>query len=380
VAPQPRVPVLDLQPELAEVGPGLEEAFRRVVASGHFILGPEVEAFEREVAAYLGVKHAVGLNSGTDALVIGLRALGVGPGDEVVVPAFSFFATAEGVNVVGATPVFADIEPATFNLCPESLQKAIGPRTKAIIPVHLFGQAVDMDAVLELARGRGLSVLEDVAQAFGATWRGRKLGTLGAVGAFSFFPSKNLSCLGDGGLLATDDDRVADQARMLRAHGSRRKYFNEAIGYNSRLDTLQAAFLRVKLPLVDRWNEGRRAAAVRYRELLAGLPGVALPGERTEAGHVYHQFTVRIGGGGRDRVKEALAAAGIDTMVYYPRALHQLPVYTGVAPVLPHTEAATREVLSLPMWPRLEAPVQARVAQQLRLHLGTYPSPRGERG
>jgi len=365
VAANPRIPVLDLQPELAEVAPELEAAYRRVLASGQFILGPEVEAFEREVAVYLGVRHAIGLNSGTDALVIGLRALGVGPGDEVVVPAFSFFATAEGVSAVGAVPVFADIEPGPFNLDAGSLRAALSPRTRAVIPVHLFGQAADMDAVLEVARSRGIAVLEDVAQAFGATWRGRKLGTLGNAGAYSFFPSKNLSCMGDGGLLATDDDRVAEAARMLRAHGSKRKYFNEAIGYNSRLDALQAAFLRAKLPRVDEWNRLRRAVAGRYRELLARAPGLALPAERPGAEHVYHQFTVRVRGGRRDSVKEAMATAGIDTMVYYPKALHQLPVYTGSGQRLPASEAAAAEVLSLPMWPSLGETLQARIADQL---------------
>jgi dTDP-4-amino-4,6-dideoxygalactose transaminase len=345
----------------------LEAAFRRVVASGHFIMGPEVEAFEREVAAYLGVRHAMGVNSGTDAIVLALRALGIGPGDEVIVPSFTFFATAESVNAVGATPVFADIEPDTFNLSPASAAAAIGPRTRAIIPVHLFGHPADLDALGAVARDRNLVLVEDVAQAFGASWRGRKAGTVGAVGAYSFFPSKNLGCLGDGGLVATDDDKVADAVRMLRAHGSRRKYFNEQIGYNSRLDALQAAMLRAKLPRVDGWNEGRRQVAARYRELLAGVPGLVLPTVRPGAEHVYHQYTVRVTGGRRDALKAALEEVGIDTMVYYPKAMHQLPVYAGAAVSLPEVEAATREVLSLPMWPLLELETQERIAEQLRL-------------
>ena len=365
----PSIPVLDLAPELAEVATALEAAWRRVVASGHFIGGPEVEAFEGEAARFLGVKHAVGVNSGTDALVIALRALGVGPGDEVVTSPFTFFATAESVSAVGATPVFADIDPVTFNLDPELAARACGPRTRAILPVHLFGHAADVDALGALARERGLALLEDVAQAFGGSAGGRRLGTIGRVGAFSFFPSKNLGCLGDGGLVATDDDAIGDAARMLRSHGSRRKYFNEQIGYNSRLDALQAAVLRAKLPHVGAWNAGRREAAQRYRELLAGVPGIVLPVERAGVEHVYHQFTIRIGGGRRDALRDALAADGIGTMVYYPKALHQLPVYEKAGSGFPEAERATREVLSLPLWPRITPETQERVVRSLRAHL-----------
>lgn len=360
-----RIPVLDLAPELAEVGPELDAAYRRVVASGHFILGPEVEAFEREVAAYLGVKHAVGVNSGTDALVIALRALGIGPGDEVVTSPFTFFATPESVSVVGATPVFADVDPETFNLRPDLVARALTPRTRAILPVHLFGHAADLAPLRALAREKGLRLVEDVAQAFGASLDGRRLGTFGDAGAFSFFPSKNLGCLGDGGLIATDDAEVAAAARMLRAHGSIRKYENEQIGYNSRLDALQAAFLRAKLPRVDAWNAGRRAAAHRYRALLAGVPGLVLPVERPGAVHVYHQFTVRVLDGRRDALRAALAGAGVDTMVYYPKPAHRLPVYQGSGE-FPAAEAASAEVLSLPMWPAIPAGVQERVAGAIR--------------
>jgi dTDP-4-amino-4,6-dideoxygalactose transaminase len=360
-----RVPILDLAPELAEVGPELEAAFRRVLASGHFILGPEVEAFEREVAAYLGVKHAVGVNSGTDALVIALRALGIGAGDEVVTSPFTFFATPESVSAVGATPVFVDIDPETFNLRPDLVARALTARTKAILPVHLFGHAADLGPLRGLAREKGLRLVEDVAQAFGGTLGGQRLGTFGDVGAFSFFPSKNLGCLGDGGLVATNHDDVAAAARMLRAHGSRRKYENEQIGYNSRLDTLQAAFLRVKLPRVDSWNAGRRVAAGRYRALLADVPSIALPVERPSAVHVYHQFTIRVLGGDRDALKSALADAGVETMIYYPRPVHRLPVYQGCGE-FPAAEAASRQVLSLPMWPSITAELQERVAKAVR--------------
>ena len=360
------IPILDLGPEIAEISTELDGAWRRVVASGNFVLGPEVDAFEREVAGYLGVKHAVGVNSGTDALVLALRALGIGPGDEVVTTPFSFFATAESISAVGAVPVFADIDQETYSLRPDLAEQVIGPRTKALLPVHLFGHAAEMEALLRLASERGLSVVEDVAQAFGGAVLGRKLGTLGQVGAYSFFPSKNLGCLGDGGLVATNDDVIASAARMLRAHGSRQKYMNEVIGYNSRLDALQAAILRVKLPRVDEWNAARRDAARRYAELLSGIPGLVLPVERPGAVPVYHQYTVRILGGGRDRLRETLAGAGIGTMVYYPKALHELPVYAGAKQRFPEAERATREVLSLPIWPRIKPETQERVATAIR--------------
>ena len=364
------IPVLDLEPELSEVSAELDAAWRRVVASGHFILGPEVESLEGEMAAYLGVKHAVGVNSGTDALVIGLRALGIGPGDEVVTSPFTFFATSESIDAVGATPVFVDIDAETYALRPDLVAGAIGPRTRAIVPVHLFGHAADMEAILALARSGGLAVLEDVAQALGGSAGGRRLGSLGAAGAFSFFPSKNLGGLGDGGLVATDDGAVADRARMLRGHGSRRKYFNEVTGYNSRLDALQAAFLRAKLPRLDRWNDLRREAAARYRDMLAGIPGISLPVERPGVRHVYHQFTIRVRDGRRDALQASLAAAGIATMVYYPKALHELPVYAGRFGRFPEAEAATREVLSLPFWPRIPAATQERVAAAIRRFAG----------
>jgi dTDP-4-amino-4,6-dideoxygalactose transaminase len=364
-APAP-IPILDLAPELGEVASELDAAWRRVVASGQFILGPEVEALEREVASYLGVKHAVGVNSGTDALVIALRGLGVGPGDEVVTSPFTFFATSESIDAVGASPVFVDIDPESFALRPDLVERAVGPRTKAILPVHLFGHAADMGPILALARSAGLVVLEDVAQALGGSVNGRKLGALGAAGAFSFFPSKNLGGLGDGGLIGTDDAALADRVRMLRGHGSRRKYFNETTGYNSRLDALQAACLRVKLPRLDAWNGLRRAAASRYRDLLSGIPGISLPTERTGVCHVYHQFTIRVRDGRRDALQAALSAAGIGTMVYYPKALHQLPVYAGRFGAFPEAEAAAREVLSLPLWPRIEPSAQERVATEIR--------------
>ena len=358
---QVKIPIYDPTPEIEALWDEIQAAVRHVLKSGRFILGPEVEAFEREVAEYLGVKHAIGVNSGTDALVIALRALGVGPGDEVITTPFTFFATAEAISLVGAKPVFVDIDPKTFNINPELIPPAITPRTKAILPVHLYGQAADMDPILALAKEHGLKVLEDVAQAFGGEYRGRKLGTLGDAGAFSFFPTKNLGAYGDGGLVATNDGRVAELARMLRAHGAKKKYHNEVLGYNSRLDAIQAAILRVKLPHIDVWNEARRRVARTYNELLRDVPGVKAPYEAPYAKHVYHQYTVRIAEGRRDEGRQKLAEAGIGTMVYYPVPVHQLPVYDYPAGGFPEAERAAQEVLSLPMWPNLSLKIQQRL-------------------
>jgi dTDP-4-amino-4,6-dideoxygalactose transaminase len=357
--------MLDLGPQLAALGPELEAALRRVLRSGRYLLGPEIEAFERECAAYLGVRHAIGLASGTDALVIGLRALGIGPGDEVIVPSFTFFATAEAVSLLGAIPVFADLTPETFCIDPEGARAAIGPRTRAIVPVHLFGHPAEMDPLLALARERGLLLLEDAAQAIGATYRGRRCGGLGAAAVFSFYPSKNLGALGDGGLLATDDGEVAERARLLRNHGSPGGYRHERIGYCSRLDELQAAALRVKLPHLDAWNEARRRVADAYRAELHGVAGLALPREAPGCRHVYHVFTIRLPADRRDAVREALAKDGIASTVYYPEPIHRALPYAR-AQSLPETERAAREVLSLPIWPELDRGQVARVASGIK--------------
>jgi len=363
---QDRIPILDLHEEIQLLWGELNEAIQRVLRSGQFILGPEVRALEEEIAAWLGLPHAVGLNSGTDALVIGLHALGIKPGDEVITTPFTFVATPEAISQVGAMPVFVDIDPRTFNIDPRAIEAAVNRRTRAIIPVHLFGQAADMDAISALAAKHGLTVLEDVAQAFGGLWRGRKLGTLGDAGAFSFFPSKNLGAYGDAGLLATRDPQVAERAAMLRTHGSRKRYFNEVLGYNSRLDSMQAAILRVKLRHVDEWNEGRCRAAARYGSLLADLDGVEIPFVAPEAEPVYHQYTLRVAGGRRDAVHERLEAEGIGTMIYYPVPCHRLPIYAHLGLTFPEAERAAAEVLSLPIWPQIRPEVQERVAEAIR--------------
>lgn len=361
-----KIPLLDTQPEVEALWDELNAAIQSVLRSGQFIMGPEVKAFEQEVATYLGVKHAIAMNSGTDALVIGLRAMGIGPGDEVITTPFTFFATAEGVSMVGATPVFVDILPDTFNIDPSKIEAAITPRTKAIIPVHLFGQAADMDEIQAIAKKHGLKVLEDVAQAFSGEYQGKKLGAIGDAGAYSFFPTKNLGAYGDGGLLVTNDDALAEQAKMLRVHGAKKKYYNEVIGYNSRLDSLQAAILRVKLPYIEQWSEARKRVAENYRELFASVPGVVVPFEAEGRKHVYHQYTVRIPGGKRDAVQQKLDELGVSTMIYYPVSVHQLPVYAHQGVKMPVAEHASTEVLSLPIWPQMGREVQERVAEAMK--------------
>lgn len=388
-APDGFIPILDLGPQDRALRPALLAAFERVCASRQFILGEEVAAFEAEVAQYLGVAQAVGVNSGTDALVIALRALDVGPGDEVITTPFSFFATAEAISLVGATPVFADIEAESFNLDPRAVAACITPRTRALLPVHLFGRPAAMGALLALAERHGLAVLEDAAQAFGASYQppcvgcddqtcapatrtrlsGRYIGTLGALGAFSFYPSKNLGAYGDGGLIVTNDDRLAERCRKLRSHGARVAYQHEMLGYNSRLDALQAAFLRVKLPHVAEWNAARRRIAEAYNRAFAGLPGVVTP--TATAGHVFHQYTLRIQDGRRDAVRRRLTEQGVGTMVYYPTPIHQLPVYAGRFPPRPVSEAVAGEVLSLPIWPEMTERVQARVVNAVTRALAT---------
>ena len=360
-----KISMVDLAEQTDRLWPELEKAVHDVMRSGRFILGPNVEAFEREAASFLGTRFAVGVGSGTDALVLALRALGIGPGDEVIVPSFTFFATAESVSLVGATPVFADIEPTTFCIEPESVAKLLNLRTRAIVPVHLFGHPAEMDALCGLAQSRGVAVLEDAAQGFGAVYRGRKIGGLGNAAAFSFFPSKNLGAFGEGGLVATDDEALANSVRSLRAHGSRERYVHTEIGYNARLDEIQAAILRVKLPHVAEWNDQRRRVAATYDATLSGVKGVRAPRVAPGCAHVFHQYTVRVPAERRAGIQRALDAQGISTQIYYPIPNHALPMYAKEGRELPETDAAAREVLSLPIYPELSSADATEIAKRL---------------
>lgn len=359
------VPMLDLAAEYRDLEAELAAAVGKVIASGRFILGPEGEALEHEVAAYLGVRHAVAVASGTDALHLALRAAGIGPGDEVITPSFTFIAAAEAVSYVGARVVFVDIDPATYNLDPAACEAAIGPATRAVIAVHLFGQTADLSAIDAICRRRGLALIEDCAQAIGADFDGRRAGAWGALGCFSFYPTKNLGAYGDAGMVVTDDPKLAEVVRMLRHHGSRTTYRHEMIGYNSRLDELQAAILRVKLKHLDHWNAQRRERAALYRRLLAGSP-VGLPVEHGRGAHVYHQFTIRAPL--RDALREQLAARGVASAIYYPVPVHQQPVYAPEygSVTLPVSERAAREVLSLPIYPQLTESAVKDVCDALR--------------
>ena len=349
------VPLLDLTRQYEPLREEFRSAIDRVCDSQRFILGSEVEDFEREAGAMLSVAHAVGVTSGTDALLEALMALGVGPGDEVVMPTFTFFATAGVVARLGATPVFVDIDPVDFCIHPQELGERIGPRTRAVIPVHLFGQTADMGAVMEAAGS--VPVIEDCAQAWGADFYGRQVGSIGLMGAFSFFPSKNLGCFGDGGLITTADAGLDAKLRELRVHGQSGPYEHPTVGGNFRLDSIQAAILRVKLPHVPGWVEGRRANAERYRRLFeqSGLEGtVEMPSALPGRGHTFNQYVVRVPR--RDELRAFLAERGIGAAVYYPLPLHLQPCfeYLGYGEGdYPIAERASREVLALPVFPEL---------------------------
>ena len=353
------VPALDLKAQYRTIRDEIEPILRAVVESQYFILGPEVANFEAEVARYCGSPHTVGCASGSDALLLPLMAWEIGPGDEVVTTPYSFFATAGAVWRTGAKPVFVDIEPDTYNIDPAKLEAAITPRTKVVIPVHLYGQAAAMDAINAITRKHGLKVLEDAAQAIGATDNGRPVGTLGDAGAFSFYPSKNLGAFGDAGMVTANDEALAKSVARLRVHGMEPKYHHHEVGFNSRLDALQAAVLRVKLRHLDAWTAGRRAVAGRYRELFDqfGLTGaVTLPTERADAFHVYNQFVIRVPQNTRDALRAHLADRKVGTEIYYPIPLHLQTCFAslGHAPGdFPHAEAAARETIALPIYPEL---------------------------
>jgi dTDP-4-amino-4,6-dideoxygalactose transaminase len=338
-------------------------AVERVARQSAFTLGPEVQGFEEEFAAYCGSRHAIGLSSGTDALVLALRALDVGPGDEVVVPANSFIATAEAVTLVGARPRFADVDPETALLTADLIEPVLGPRTRCIMPVHLYGRTVDLQPILELSRKIGATVVEDACQAHGALLAGRRAGTVGVCGAFSFYPAKNLGAWGDGGALVTDDPAIADRVRLLRSHGERPRYHHRIPGTTARLDAIQAAILRVKLRRLDGWNDDRRRIAGVLTTALHGAP-VRVPAPITADGdHVFHQYVVRAAA--RDSLREHLAGHGIATAIHYPVPLHRTAAYaTGVAKngVAPAAEALAESSLSLPMHPGLTPSEVERIA------------------
>ncbi|MEB3235167.1 MAG: DegT/DnrJ/EryC1/StrS family aminotransferase [Cyanobacteriota bacterium] len=394
-----QVPPFSLSEQINALGDALDSAVLAVLRSGQYIGGPAIGAFEQAFAAANGVPHAIGCNSGTDALILALRALGIGPGDEVITASFSFFATAEAISAVGAKPVFVDVEPNSYLINLDQAEAAITPATKALLPVHLFGRPVDMERVCAIAARHGLKVIEDCAQATGASWAGRPVGSWGDVGCFSFFPTKNLGGAGDGGAMTCSDAALAQTMRELAVHGMPRRYLHTALGYNSRLDTIQAAVLNVKLPHLGHWIEARRAIAARYRQELAGLAPIVLP-EAGPEGHSWNQFVLRVpacasgakacsavGSNGctpssdsasfglpeaccRDWLKQQLADAGVNTIIYYPIPIHRQPAYAalGYGPgSLPITERLCSEVLSLPIFPELSGEQQDQVIAVLRM-------------
>jgi UDP-2-acetamido-2-deoxy-ribo-hexuluronate aminotransferase len=386
--PSPQaIPMLDLRAQYESIAPEIRAAIDEVLAAQQFVLGPRSEAFEEEVAQICGTRYGVGVASGTEALEIALHACGVSAGDEVIVPAFTFIATGSAVTALGARPVFADIEPVSFNLDPSLLEMHITPRTRAIVVVHLFGLAADMDPILAIASKHGIPVIEDNAQSIGAIYRGRKTGSMGRAGCLSFYPSKNLGAYGDAGMIVTNDEKLAARLRALRNHGQTGRYLSTERGWNSRLDELQAAILRVKLRHLADWTAARQSHARRYDTLLADLPGTTLPRVPVGREHVYYLYTISISGrvanrgarggvgndpGGATRsdvVQQRLADRGIASVVYYPVPLHLQPLYAslgGKPGDLRISERAAREVLSIPLYPELTVPQIERVAQALR--------------
>jgi dTDP-4-amino-4,6-dideoxygalactose transaminase len=372
------VPMLDLKAQLAAIRPEIQAAIDRVVESQHFILGPEVEQLEAEIAAYCRTRFAVGVSSGTDAILIALMALGVGPGDEVVTSPQTFVATVTSIARIGARARFCDIDPDTFNLHPGGLEAAITPRTKAIIPVHLFGQMADMDAIMSVASKHGIAVIEDAAQAIGAERDGKRAGSVGAMGCLSFFPSKNLGAFGDAGMVLTNDEKLAAKLRLLRNQGQYPKYYSVEVGGNFRLDALQAAILRAKLPHLDRWTEARQRNAGAYRRLFAAADigpaaprrgverGLTLPHELGNARHIYNQFVIRCVR--RDELRAHLASAGIATEVYYPQPMHLQACFARWGHRIgdfPEAEQAAQESVAIPIYPELTAAMQQAVVAEV---------------
>ncbi len=356
------VPQLDLASQYAAIGDEIREAVDRVLASQQFVLGREGTAFEQEIARLCGVAHGIGVASGTDALILALRACGVGPGDEVLVPPFTFVATGSAVSALGAKPVFADIHPNTYNIHPAELERRVTPRTRAVVAVHLYGLPADMDPIVAFARSRSLPLIEDNAQAIGAAYKGRSTGSLGDIACLSFYPTKNLGAYGDAGMVVTNSAEIAARLRNLRNHGQTAKYVSSEPGWNSRLDELQAAILRVKLRHLADWQRARQSHAAEYTRQFSQIPGVMPPIAPEGYDHAYHQYTIRVEK--RDALRRALSDAKIGSAVYYPVPLHLQPLYASLghkAGDFPHAERAAQEVLSLPMYPELRAEQIARV-------------------
>lgn len=362
------IPLVDLKAQYHSIRGEIDEAIQRIVPQGNFILGPEVKAFEAEMADYLGSGYAVGVASGTDALHIALLACGIGAGDEVITTPFTFIATTEAIAKCGAKPVFADIDPKTFNIDPAKLEARITAKTRAILPVHLYGQPADMAPILELSRRHNLKVIEDNAQALGSEYKGSKTGSLGDAGCLSFFPSKILGAYGDAGMVVTNTPEIAERVEMLRNHGTRQKYYHLIPGFNSRLDELQAAILRVKLKYLDQWIEQRRHKAALYSERLGDIEGMNTPYQAPYAYHVFNYYTIRLRNR-RNELQEFLAARGISNAIYYPLSLHLQEVYRdlGYEPgSLPQSEQAQEETISLPMYPELEDKQIESIAAAIR--------------
>lgn len=366
----PKVPLLDLKAQFAPLRGDVFAAITRVCDAQQFILGPEVEALERELEAFLGIPHAVGVSSGTDALLAALMALGIGAGDEVVTTPFSFFATAGSIARLGARPVFVDIDRGNFNIDAGAIASAITAKTKAILPVHLFGQSADMEPIVEISERTGIPIVEDAAQAIGTCYRGRPAGGIGTIGCFSFFPTKNLGAFGDGGLVTTADGTLARKLRAIRQHGGEVKYRHDVVGANFRLDALQAAILRVKLPHLNAWTAARRKNADRYRALFtkAGLAGtVSLPAQSADSTHIYNQFVIRVPE--RDRLRAHLQSCGIGTEVYYPVPLHLQPCFRDLgyrAGSFPVAETAATEALALPIYGEITEAQQSLVVETIQ--------------
>jgi dTDP-4-amino-4,6-dideoxygalactose transaminase len=368
------VPFVDLRAQYATIREEIEASFRRVLEDASFIQGPDVAQFEEKFASYLGAKHAVGVANGTDALLLTLKALGIGNGDEVLIPANTFVATAEAIVHAGARPILVDISPETYTIDVHQIEDRLTSRTKAIIPVHLYGQPADLGPILTIAETHGIPVIEDAAQAHGAEYGGRRVGAWGRAACFSFYPAKNLGAYGDAGAVVTNDDHVALAVRKLRDHGGVDKYRHDLVGYNSRLDTLQAAVLLVKLKHLDGWNQMRRQHARLYDELLATIPGIVTPARVEKASHVYHLYVIRVGRGHRDELQRYLHARGIHTSIHYPAPVHLTAAFADRYPHEHHpvAERCANEILSLPMYPELERKQIHYVHEQISKYMQAY--------